>query len=352
VVSAIIPARNEELAIARAVESVAAQPEIEEIIVVNDQSTDNTSAILADLSARIPRLKILNVESLPEGWVGKNYAVSLGASVARGEWLLFTDADTYHMLGSTRRALADAVDHNVALVSYSPEQELGSFWERALIPIVYSRLAVRYPFARINNPDFSDAAANGQFLMILRDAYEKVGGHAAIADQILEDVALARRVKGAGYGIYFAAPMATVQTRMYRTFSAMWQGWTKNLYPLMGGTPGAALAEVLEVFPFAELIGLALYGWFLVGPHKLPLWSLVVLAVAVLLLRSLRYSFSLYRNPNLPGNIQYYIPGVFLYCAALLTSWWKNTRGKVLWKGRTYSSPQLTSPDLVEQRKR
>jgi glycosyltransferase involved in cell wall biosynthesis len=352
-VSAIIPARNEEAAIARAVESVAAQPEIDEVIVVNDQSTDATSAILAELATRIPKLKILEVENLPSGWVGKNYAVSLGASVARGEWLLFTDADTYHVLGSTRRALADAVDHNAVLVSYSPEQELGSFWERALIPVVYSRLAVRYPFARINNPDFPDAAANGQFLMILRDVYEKVGGHAAIADQILEDVALARRVKGAGYGIYFAAPMGTVQTRMYRTFSAMWQGWTKNLYPLMGSSPRRVLAEVLEVFPFAELIGLALYGWFLVRPHRLPLWSLLALAVAALMLRSLRLSFSLYRNPNPLPNIQYYVPGVFLYSAALLTSWWKNTRGRVLWKGRTYPSHRPSgSPDLVEQRKR
>jgi glycosyltransferase involved in cell wall biosynthesis len=352
-VSAIIPARNEEAAIARAVESVAAQPEIEEVIVVNDQSTDGTAAILAGLAVRIPNLKILNVESLPAGWVGKNYAVSLGASVAAGEWLLFTDADTYHMLGSTRRALTDAVDHNAVLVSYSPEQELGSFWERSLIPVVYSRLAVRYPFARINNPDFPDAAANGQFLMILRDVYEKVGGHAAIADQILEDVALARGVKNAGYGIYFIAPMATVQTRMYRTFSAMWQGWTKNLYPLMGGTPKRALTEFFEVFPFAELAGLALYGWFLVRPHRVPSWSLLALALVVLALRSLRFSFSLYRNPNPLANIQYYVPGVFLYSAALLTSWWKNTRGQVLWKGRTYPSPrQSGSPDLVEQRKR
>jgi hypothetical protein len=172
--------------------------------------------------------------------------------------------------------------------------------------------------------------------MILRDVYEKVGGHAAIADQILEDVALARRVKGAGYGIYFAAPGGTVETRMYRTFSSMWQGWTKNLYPLMGGTPKRALAEFFEVFPFAELAGLALYGWLLVRPHRLPLWSLLALALVVLVLRSLRFNFSLYRNPNPLANIQYYVPGVFLYSAALSTSWWKNTRGRVLWKGRTY----------------
>jgi len=352
-VSAIIPARNEEEAIARAVESVAMQPEIREIIVVNDQSTDRTATILAELAAKTPKLKILNVDRLPEGWVGKNYAVSLGASVAEGEWLLFTDADTYHMLGSTRRALNDAVEHNAVLVSYSPEQELGSFWERALIPVVYSRLAVRYPFARINNPALPDAAANGQFLMILRETYETVGGHAAIAREVLEDVALARNVKRAGYGIYFTAPMATVQTRMYRTFTAMWQGWTKNLYPLMGGTPKRMMAEILEVLPLPELVGLAFYGWFLVRPHRAPFWSLLALAATAFVLRSSRSGFGLYRNPNPLANIQYHLAGVFLYSAALLASWWKNTRGRVLWKGRIYSpNARVERGTVSEQGKR
>src|SRR6202522_16052 len=252
-VSAIIPARNEEDSIARAVESVAAQPEIMEIIVVDDQSTDRTAAILADLATRIPKLKILHTRALPPGWVGKNYAVTLAADVAQGDWLLFTDADTCHMPGSTRRALADAVDHNAVLVSYSPEQELGSFWERVLIPFVYCRLSAKFSFARVNNPKLPDAAANGQFLMILRDVYEKVGGHAAISNQVLEGVALARRVKGAGYRIYFTAPLGLVQTRMYRSFAAMWQGWTKNLYLVMGGTPRRALAEFFAIFPLTEL---------------------------------------------------------------------------------------------------
>jgi len=335
-VSAIIPARNEEAAIARAVESVSAQAEVDEIIVVNDQSTDGTAEILSRLRVTIPKLKTLNVERLPPGWVGKNYAVSLGAAAAQGDWLLFTDADTYHWLGSTRRALGDAVDHNVALVSYSPEQELGSFWEHALIPLVYSRLAIQYPFNRVNNPELPDAAANGQFLMILRDVYEKVGGHAAIAGQVLEDVALAKRVKSAGYAIYFTAPMVTVQTRMYRSFSAMWQGWTKNLYPLMGGAPGTIIREVFAVFPFG-LLFLTVFLWlFLVRPHKMPVWMFLTIAAAGYVLVSLRHDFSLYRNPNLLSVIKYRVPGACLYTAALISSWWKNTRGRVLWKGRVY----------------
>jgi glycosyltransferase involved in cell wall biosynthesis len=172
-VSAIIPARNEEASSARAVESVASQPEIEEVIVVNDQSTDNTAAILAELAVRIPKVKILNTDALPPGWVGKNYAVAMGAAAARGDWLLFTDADTDHMPGSTRRALNDAVDRNAVLVSYSPEQELGSFSERALIPFVYCRLGAKFSYSQVNDPARPEAAANGQFLMVLRDAYRR-----------------------------------------------------------------------------------------------------------------------------------------------------------------------------------
>jgi glycosyltransferase involved in cell wall biosynthesis len=336
-VSAIIPARNEEASIACTVESVAVQPEIHEIIVVNDQSTDRTAAILAELAARIPKLKIMNVDALPTGWVGKNYAVSLGASVAEGDWLLFTDADTYHMLGSTRRALADAVERDAVLVSYSPEQEFGSFWERALIPVVYSRLAIQYPFARVNDPGLPDAAANGQFLVILRDVYEELGGHASISKEILEDVALARRVKGAGYRIYFTAPLGLIQTRMYRSFAAMWQGWTKNLYPLVGGTPRRVLAELFAVFPVTELLLVVLVWWAATSRYnRAPTWPLLLLFLTVWYVRGLRANFNLYGNPKPLLTIKYYVPGACLYAAALLSSWWKNTRGRVLWKGRSY----------------
>ena len=341
-VSAIIPARNEEASIARAVESVAAQPEIAEIIVVDDQSTDRTGAILAELAKRIPKLKILHTRALPPGWVGKNYAVALGADAAQGEWLLFTDADTCHMPGSTRRALADAVDHNAVLVSYSPEQELGSFWERALVPFVYFRLSAKFSFARVNNPKLPDAAANGQFLLILRDVYQKVGGHAAIAGEVLEDVALARRVKQAGYQIYFAAPIGTVRTRMYRSFPALWEGWTKNLYPLMGGTTKQMFIELAEVFPAVEVILLSLL-WALLRPRYTPqLWLLAALLFLAISRRCVRFGEQLYRNLYPISYIKYYVPAMCVYSAALVASWWKNTRGSVEWKGRSYPSGAQT----------
>ena len=337
-VSAIIPARNEEASVARAVESVAAQPEIGEVIVVDDQSTDSTGAILAELATRIRKLKILHTHALPPGWVGKNYAVALGADVAQGDWLLFTDADTCHIPGSTRRALADAVDHNAVLVSYSPEQELGSFWERVLIPFVYCRLSAKFSFARVNNPKLPDAAANGQFLMILRDVYQKIGGHAAIAGEVLEDVALARRVKQSGYQIYFTAPLGTVSTRMYRSFQALWEGWTKNLYPLMGGTTKQVFLELIEVSPVLEIIVLSLLWALVPVTYRPPLMLLAALLLLAISRRCARFGQALYRNLYPISYIKYYVPGMCLYSAALIASWWKNTRGSVVWKGRSYPS--------------
>src|SRR5579859_4755622 len=131
-ISAIVPARNEEATIAAAVDSLAEQPEILEIIVINDQSTDGTAAILQQLSSRLSQLRILETQSLPPGWVGKNYAVSLGAAQAAGDWLLFTDADGVHLPGAAAQALRDAAESGASLVSYSPEQETRTWWEKAL----------------------------------------------------------------------------------------------------------------------------------------------------------------------------------------------------------------------------
>lgn len=313
-------------------ESVAAQPEVGEVIVVNDQSTDQTAEILRGLATRIPKLRVLNTDQLPDGWIGKNYAVSLGAAEAQGDWLLFTDADTYHFPGATRRALADAVVRDAVLVSYSPEQEMGAFCERALIPLIYCRLAANFSYARVNDPRSPVAAANGQFLLILRDVYKALGGHGAIAGEVLEDVALARRVKAAGYGIYFTAPIGIVRTRMYRTFRAMWQGWTKNLYPLFGGGPGAIICELLTATPVLLVLAIPFLYW---ATHRRgAVVALFILIVAVA--AHVRYASDLYKNLFPISLIQYYVPGVCLYTAALIASRWKSSRGEVVWKGRSY----------------
>ena len=330
-VSAIVPARNEEATIASALESLAAQPEIQEIIVINDQSTDGTAAVLQRLSSGIARLHVLETKELPAGWVGKNYAVSLGAAQATGDWLLFTDADGVHLPGSTARALADAEATGAGLVSYSPEQETRTWWEKALIPFVYTRLAHRFSYAEVSDPNSSAAAATGQYFLIRREDYERIGGHAAVAGEVLEDVALARIAKQTGVRIHFASGCGIMRVRMYRTFGAMWQGWTKNLFPLMGGTASgksrAVGRELFRVLPWIPLLVLPLALLHLT-------WG--VLGIALLAGRHAAYAADLRRN-RFPAKLAlYYLPGVALYAAVLLNSEWRYVRGSVAWKGREY----------------
>jgi hypothetical protein len=326
-VSAIVPARNEEENIARAVESLAEQAEISEIVVVNDHSTDGTARVLAELRARIPRLHVVETRELPEGWVGKNYAARLGAQEASGEWLLFTDADAVHLPGSTARALTDAESFGAALVSYSPEQETRKWWERALIPLIYCRLAQKYSFAAVNDPASRAAAANGQYLLMRRDAYQAIGGHESVAGEVLEDVALAERAKQAGYRLHFAPGQGIARVRMYRSFGAMWQGWTKNLYPLLGGSPGGVARELAAVVPWIP-IALMLLG----GIHRV-FW---VLGLIFLAGRHAAYAALLRRNQFLISRMLYYLPAVGMYATALVCSASNYARGKVAWKGREY----------------
>jgi len=325
-VTAIVPARNEEASIAQTVLSLAAQLEVMEIIVVNDQSTDRTGEILAELAQQLPQLKILNAPDLPAGWIGKTHALWLGVQAARGEWLLFTDADVTHQPGSTARALADAARSGAALVSYSPEQEMQTFWEHALIPLIFVHLARHFPFDAVCDPTSPVAAANGQYLLVRREAYQAVGGHYAVRSDLIEDLELARIAKAAGYRLHFAPGKGIARTRMYRSFRAMWQGWTKNLYGLVGGTPAAVCKELLVVLP-----------WLPVAAVAVILPTLGWIALGLLVACHLAYAAQ-FRRIQIPvQRIVYYLPGVFLYAGLLLASALRHRQGRVVWKGREYT---------------
>jgi glycosyltransferase involved in cell wall biosynthesis len=327
-ISAIVPARNEEAAIEGCVRSLARQPEIAEILVVNDQSTDRTSEIVRGLMEQIPNLRLLEAGEIPGGWLGKNYAVWEGAKHAVGEWLLFTDADAELRNGATARALRTAEETGAALVSFSPEQVTGTWYEKALIPFVYCRLSKYFSYDQVNDPKSGIAAANGQFLMIRREVYQTIGGHESVAGEVLEDVALARQVKAAGYRIWFGPGAGVVRTRMYRSFGEMSEGWKKNLYLLIGGTPAAVrreLSSVVPWIPFALLIiGLRAPIAFIAG-------------LGLLVARQAVYASTLLRNQYRSNYILYYIPAVFLYAGVLSASYRAHSRGIVQWKGRRVS---------------
>jgi chlorobactene glucosyltransferase len=337
-VSAIIAARNEEANIARCVRSLANQRRTREIIVADDNSEDRTGAILEDLKHEIPQLQSIRLEALPAGWLGKAYALATAAKRAQGEWLLFTDADTEHLPGSLATLLERASSRQVDLLSLSPGQQTSTWWEKALIPLVYVRLTRLYRFEEVNDPHSAAAAANGQYILIRRMAYERVGGHEAVRSSILEDVELARLVKASGGRLLFLPGSAWVRTRMYRRFSEMWRGWTKNLYLLYGGRTGLIFADVAEAWCLDLLVPLAYLG--LCVREVLGQPSLVTLLTAtgglVIVLARLRiYKRSLHALGFAPELANYLIPGAGLLGLLLLNSLRAHRwTGRVEWKGR------------------
>src|SRR6266478_6867995 len=334
-VTAIVPARNEEAVLAACIESLARQQEILEILVVNDQSTDGTASVVCKLMEKVPNLRLLESGELPDGWVGKNHALWIGAKQAKGAWLLFTDADAQHEPDSAASALQIARQHHAALVSFSPEQITETWYEKALIPYIYLRLAKHFSYEKVNDANSAAAAANGQFLMMRRDVYDSIGGHSGVAGEVLEDVAITMRAKTAGQRIWFSSGRGIVRVRMYRSFRAMWQGWKKNLYRLMGGTPWAVFREMESNLPWIPLVVIAL-------GLKFPF--LFFLGVLLLIARQTSYGLDLARNQHPFSFIFYYVPAVALYVGVLWASYRSHVNGTIQWKGREYS---VGAPEAV-----
>jgi GT2 family glycosyltransferase len=284
-----------------------------------------------------PRLVVISAPPLPDGWTGKNNAVSAGTKIAKGKWLLFTDADTVHKPGSLARAVAEAEQHGAALLSYSPEQEVHSFWEKAVMPVIFAELAATYPPKKVNDPASPIAAANGQYLMISREAYDGVGGHTKIAGDLLEDVAMARLVKSSGRRIFFRYGGDAVRTRMYRSWSQMKEGWTKNLALLFPRPRALAIARGAE---FALIWGNLLAGSLMLLTRRYEL-GFVNLAIAVFIaafswrrIRGAHFS----STSNLIG-----LGGLVIFTYLLVRSAAMHGTDCVSWKGRSYGSVQ-TNP--------
>ncbi len=339
-VSVIVPARDEERNIGRCVEALLAQtyPSLE-IIVVDDNSTDSTPQILSALSRDDQRLRIVPGRPLPSGWAGKPHALSQGADQARGAWLCFVDADTFAAPQLIASTLAVAEQQNVDLLSILTAQTLQTFWERVLLPLVFTAISVGYPGERVNDPDQPDAIANGQFILIRRETYESVGRHAAIRDSIVEDRDLARMVKNQGYRLMVADGRHLANTRMYTGFREVWEGWTKNIYFGLEGRVG-----LLALGAFVSLFGALGLPFWLIGSAQWLLqsqsWQTVLIfgqacllffAIAVVRARVAR-AFGISSLYALTFPL-----GALIFAAMMLSSVYHTLWGKgVTWKGRTY----------------
>ena len=327
-VSVIVPARNEEAVLAHCLRSLVGQsgPGYE-IIVVDDHSTDRTREIAEQLSGEVHHrgsaAQTVGPASATPCWSG--------AKVAKGKWLLFTDADTKHSSHSIAAGLREAEAAGAAMLSYSPKQEVHSFAERALMPVIFAELATTYRPKEVSDPNSPAAAANGQYLLIRRDAYFAVGGHAAVAQAILEDVELARLVKRAGFKLQFRSS-DVVSTRMYRSFPQMWEGWTKNLALLFPRPRWLAIKRSLEfaviVLSIAAL-PVAIIDRNLIG---ITISGLLAITFTGFFLRRIRQAHFDWVSNLLA------VFGLPLFAILLLNSYISHKRGLVRWKGRLYGS--------------
>ena len=326
VVSVIVPARNEEASLGACLASLVGQPEVSyEILVVDDHSDDRTAEIARSFS----EVRLLSAPDLRAGWTGKNNAVAAGAADAHGTWLLFTDADTVHLPGSLQASLNEAHQQHADLLSYSPQQMLETFWEKAVMPVIFAELAVSFRPSDISDPASSVAAANGQYILLRRDVYERVGGHTAVAGELLEDVALARAVKRAGYRIFFRYGSDRVRTRMYRSFQQLREGWTKNLVLLFPSPVNLALLRFVE----GLLVAWGLCIFLLALTRNQPWMALLGLIPPLVTFVRLRRAHSAFTTTALA------LFGLPVFSYLLLRSRRFHLQRRVSWKGRQYPGP-------------
>jgi glycosyltransferase involved in cell wall biosynthesis len=353
-VSVIVPARNEEACLGDCLESLVTQNGVGfEVIVVDDYSTDRTREIAESFAG----VRVISPGALPAGWTGKNNAVIAGAGEARGGWLLFTDADTVHLPGSLARALEEAKREQADLLSYSPEQIAVTFWEMAVLPVVFAELARQYPPKKVSDPGSPVAAANGQFILIRREAYEAAGGHRSIADSLLEDVALAGAVKSSGRKIRFRYAADAVRTRMYRNFRQLREGWTKNLarlFPRPGwlavkllfrwGLPLGMLAYPLILMLLSSASHFSFAAWFPRPTSPLFYGWFIVVGFAFNSLYGRLHK----ANFDLAMEFLGAWFGYPMFAYLLLRSKFAHAKRNVEWKGRKYSG--LAAPTSNNQR--
>ena len=338
----VVPARNEEDCLGECLRSLVSQSEAIfelgkdwELIVVDDYSTDRTLEIARGFAG----VEVLQAGKLEPGWTGKANAIWTAACKARGRWLLFTDADTIHEPGNLRRAMHEAMRHKAGMLSYSPRQIVSGLAQRSLMPLVFCELALAYPPALVSDPNARIAAANGQFLLVEREAYRRIGGHPSVAKNVLEDVELAFLAKRRKLGLRFRYAEDAVSTRMYRSTAAMIEGWTKNLALLFDNSLALALWRGLDMLLLAGLPVLAVVLWNArFAPHSLQ-WMGAGWVLALLWVRTLVRFYARVAKSNFPFWDCVLTPlGLPLFVALLYRSWFQHRILKrVSWKGRDYA---------------
>lgn len=344
--SVVIPARNESANITACLDGLLNQAYPSErlhIVVVDDNSSDDTAAVIRKLARSHSGLQLLQAGALPDGWTGKSFACWQGFQTTDGRWLVFIDADTSASPTLLSAAVSFAEAKNIDMLSLHPSQELKTFWERVIIPAGLFAAAFACDLKAVNDPAKPDAAANGQFILIRRQVYELIGGHAAVRGQIAEDTALARLVKQAGYRIYMAGAAELIKVRMYTGLQPLWEGLSKNAVDVVKDMRTAVLLA----------FGAAVVGWASV---LLPLIVLITEAEELAqanLLAGMSFGLAALGSAALfathMAESRYFrIPlwygllfplGLTMIGAIIINSIRSHWRNNIVWKNRLYPEP-------------
>lgn len=341
-VTVIIPARNESARIGACLEGLARQSYRSfEVIVVDDDSSDGTADVVRRFAARLPALTILSSKGLPRHWAGKCWACWQGANRARGDWLLFLDADVAPQPG----LLATLVQRATAgrdMITLVPLIHLTSFAERLVLPPFIGLISAIYPFDRVNDPSSPLAFAIGQCIMVRRDVYAAVDGHRAVRGSVLEDMDLARLVKQSGYALEAAIAPDALEVRMYNGWETLTEGLKKNAVAgyrsggIRSGVMGLRLG-LMAAMPWIMLVTGRVLP--LIGDNHAQAQALMLAGVVLLLISTLcwgavvRYRF---RISPLWGLL--YGPGTAVYFALAAQALRQIRSGKgVEWKGRVFT---------------
>ncbi len=334
-ISVLIPARNEEENIKKCLLSLTKQDYKNiEIIVLNDNSTDNTGKIVAELSKKDSRIKLYNGKKLKKGWMGKNYACHQLAGYARGDYLLFTDADTIHFPDSISSALACLLNYKLGALSVFAKQIMVTVHERMIVPFGSYMILCFLPLflvERSKNPLF--CAAIGQFMLFKKDVYEKIGGHESIKSEVLEDIKISKRVKKYGYKFMIFDGRNNLYCRMYKNFSEVVRGYSKVLFAAFDYKIYAVLI-VLVLFPAVFLFPFIMFPLGIIFEWPTIIMRLVILQVTIILLTkiifSIRFKCKAADILLYPFSIVYLmLIAINSICSALIGE-------GVSWKGRIY----------------
>jgi glycosyltransferase involved in cell wall biosynthesis len=351
-VTVIVPAKDEEATIADCLAAVCGQSyPCLEILVVDDRSRDRTGAIAREFARTDPRVRVLTINELPPGWTGKTHALHAAAQEARGDWFWFVDADTRFVPDNLRIVMEYARAHSAALVSLLPEMRCETFWECVVQPLASIVLMQSYPLLLVNSERSPLAFANGQYILIRRAAYEAAGGHGAVRDRFVEDIALAGRVKRLGFPIRVALARQLGSTRMYASLEQIVAGWSRILYDALGRSSWRLLVRALDALVFSQSGHVALFAalvmlaWGDAGPFSrwLMFLSLIHHWLAFTVMRRV-YRLSVPRSQH----VAWYPLGNVVLDAILLKAIWLCLTGRVRWRGTQYGAMHAGAAHVSE----